>query len=120
MQTARMTHANAKFDELQNTVQSLLEELATLRSVVHKLDEELAELRDRVPPLYTGSLNPPPAIELDAGQAAALLGVSRRYYVDELSKRQGFPKPSTNLSQKTRRWRYADLLKVKMRLPKNG
>lgn len=51
--------------------------------------------------------------ELDAGQAAALLGVSRRYYVDELSKRQGFPKPSTNLSQKTRRWRYADLLKVK-------
>lgn len=51
--------------------------------------------------------------ELDAGQAAALLGVSRRYYVDELSKRPGFPKPSTNLSQKTRRWRYADLLKVK-------
>lgn len=51
--------------------------------------------------------------ELDAGQAATLLGVTRRYYVDELSKRQGFPKPSTNLSQKTRRWRYADLLKVK-------
>lgn len=51
--------------------------------------------------------------ELDPGQAAALLGVSRRYYVDELSKRPGFPKPSTNLSQKTRRWRYADLLKVK-------
>ena len=51
--------------------------------------------------------------ELDAGQASTLLGVSRRYYVDELSKRQGFPKPSTNLSQKTRRWRYADLLKVK-------
>lgn len=51
--------------------------------------------------------------ELDAGQAAELLGISRRYYVDELSKRQGFPKPSTNLSQKTRRWRYADLLKVK-------
>ena len=51
--------------------------------------------------------------ELDPGQAAALLGVSRRYFVDELSKRQGFPKPSTNLSNKTRKWRYADLLKVK-------
>ena len=51
--------------------------------------------------------------ELDAGQAAALLGVGRRHFVDRLSKRPGFPKPSTNTSQKTRKWRYADLLKVK-------
>jgi len=52
--------------------------------------------------------------ELDPGQAAELLGVSRRYFVDELSKKPGFPKPSTNLSNKTRRWRYADLLRVKV------
>jgi len=51
--------------------------------------------------------------ELDPGQCAALLGISRPYFVDELSKRPGFPKPSTNLSRKTRRWRYADILKVK-------
>lgn len=54
-----------------------------------------------------------PSDELDAGQASTLLGISRRYFVDELSKKPGFPKPSTNLSNKTRRWRYADLLKVK-------
>lgn len=51
--------------------------------------------------------------ELDAGQAASVLSVSRRYYVDELSKKPGFPKPTTNVSNKTRKWRYADILKVK-------
>lgn len=51
--------------------------------------------------------------ELDAIQAAGVLGISRRYFVDELSKKPGFPKPSTDLSQKTRKWRYADILKVK-------
>ena len=56
-----------------------------------------------------------PSDELDPGQAASLLGVGRRYFVDELSKKPGFPKPSTNLSNKTRKWRYADLLKVKQR-----
>lgn len=51
--------------------------------------------------------------ELDAIQAAHVLGIGRRYFVDELSKKPGFPKPSTDLSQKTRKWRYADILKVK-------
>ena len=51
--------------------------------------------------------------ELNSRQCAELLGISRPYFVNELSKKPGFPKPSTNLSQKTRRWRYADILKVK-------
>lgn len=81
--------------------------------MVEQLRAQLLELEERVPPLYTGSIKPAPAVELDAGQAADLLGVSRRYFVDELSKQAGFPKPSTSISNKTRRWRYADLLKVK-------
>lgn len=54
-----------------------------------------------------------PSDELGPAQASELLGVGRRYFVDELSKKQGFPKPTTNLSNKTRKWRYADLLRVK-------
>ena len=37
-----------------------------------------------------------PSDELDAGQASSLLGISRRYFVDELSKKPGFPKPESN------------------------
>lgn len=91
-------------------------QIEELRRVVEQLRAQLLDLEERVPPLYTGSIKPAPAVELDAGQAAELLGVSRRYFVDELSKRAGFPKPSTSISNKTRRWRYADLLKVKTRL----
>lgn len=92
--------------EIRQAVEQLREELIDLR-------EQLADLDERIPPIHTGSIKPAPAVELDAGQAAALMGVSRRHFVDRLSKHPSFPKPSTNVSNKTRLWRYADLLKVK-------
>lgn len=48
--------------------------------------------------------------EIDAGQAAQLLGVSRQHFTDRISKRPDFPKPVVNFSPRSRRWRYGDVL----------
>lgn len=48
--------------------------------------------------------------ELDAGQAAQLLGVSRQHFTDRISKRKDFPRPVVNFSPRSRRWRYGDVL----------
>lgn len=51
------------------------------------------------------------ANEIDAGQVAQLLGVSRGYFTDKLSKKPGFPKPVVNFSPRSRRWRYDEILR---------
>jgi predicted DNA-binding transcriptional regulator AlpA len=48
--------------------------------------------------------------EIDAGQVAELLGVSRQHFTDRISKRADFPKPVVNFSPRSRRWRHADVL----------
>lgn len=54
-----------------------------------------------------------PDAELGTKEIAEWWGMSRRYLTNELTKRSDFPKPSTNISQKTRRWLVRDLLKFK-------
>lgn len=49
--------------------------------------------------------------EIDAAAAAALLGVSRQHFTDRIAKRPDFPRPVVNFSPRSRRWRYADVLK---------
>jgi predicted DNA-binding transcriptional regulator AlpA len=51
--------------------------------------------------------------EIDAGQFAQLLGVTRKYLNDRLKKRPDFPKPCSAWSRKSVRWRYADALRFK-------
>lgn len=46
---------------------------------------------------------------LDTGDIATLLGVSRQYITDHLSKTPKFPAPVINLSQKLRRWDRAEV-----------
>lgn len=93
-------------------------EIELLRRQVCLLTERVNQLQGQPLNRTTAAMPAAPLYrmgdELDPGQAAELLGVSRRYFVDELSKKPGFPKPSTNLSNKTRKWRYADLLRVKV------
>ncbi len=50
--------------------------------------------------------------EIDAGKAAEILGVSRKYFNDAVKKRPDFPKPSSAWSRRPR-WRYADVLRFK-------
>lgn len=49
--------------------------------------------------------------EIDAAAAASLLGVSRQHFTDRIAKRPDFPRPVVNFSPRSRRWRYADVLK---------
>lgn len=49
--------------------------------------------------------------EIDAAQAAQLLGVSRQHFTDRISKRPDFPKPCVNFSPRSRRWRYDEVLR---------
>ena len=51
------------------------------------------------------------ANEIDAGQVAQLLGVSRQHFTDRISKRADFPKPCVNFSPRSRRWRYDEVLR---------
>jgi predicted DNA-binding transcriptional regulator AlpA len=41
---------------------------------------------------------------LSTADIARLLGLTRDYTTDKLTKRPGFPKPRVAISQKTRRW----------------
>jgi predicted DNA-binding transcriptional regulator AlpA len=54
-----------------------------------------------------------PEDEIGTQEIAALLGLSRTYVTNEVVKRKDFPAPATRISQKTTRWRYADVLKFK-------
>lgn len=46
---------------------------------------------------------------IDTGQIAEILGLSRRYVTNHLTKRADFPEPALNLSQRARRWKEADI-----------
>lgn len=47
---------------------------------------------------------------LDTGQIAERLGLKREYVTDKLTKRQDFPRPRVNVSQRLRRWAEADVM----------
>lgn len=51
--------------------------------------------------------------EIDAGQFAQLLGVTRKYFNDRVKKRPDCPKPVSKWSRKSVRWRYADAVAFK-------
>ncbi len=46
---------------------------------------------------------------LDTAGIAALLGLSREYVTDRITKRVDFPKPFINVSRKTRYWRTSEV-----------
>lgn len=46
---------------------------------------------------------------IDTGTIAKILGVSREYVTDKLTKRPDFPKPRVNASQRLRRWSEAEV-----------
>ncbi len=49
--------------------------------------------------------------EIDAGQVAQLLNVSRQHFTDRISKRPDFPRPVVNFSPRSRRWRFDEVLR---------
>lgn len=49
--------------------------------------------------------------KLSATQVAELLGVSRKHFVDTISKRHDFPPPKIVVSRLTRFWDKDDVLK---------
>lgn len=53
------------------------------------------------------------AIEIGTAEIAQILGVSRPHVTGRLVKRMDFPPPSTNVSQRVRYWRRADVLAFK-------
>lgn len=46
---------------------------------------------------------------IDTAGVAQLLGCSRKYATNAITKRPDFPKPIINVSQKTRFWSLADV-----------
>ena len=46
---------------------------------------------------------------IDTGEIARILGVTREYVTDKLSKQPGFPKPRVNVNRRLRRWAEADV-----------
>lgn len=46
---------------------------------------------------------------LDTAQIAAMLGMTREYVTDRLTKRPDFPKPRVALSRKMKRWAECDV-----------
>ena len=46
---------------------------------------------------------------IDTGQIAQMLGMTREYVTDRLTKRPDFPRPALDLTRKTRRWVEADV-----------
>jgi predicted DNA-binding transcriptional regulator AlpA len=57
-------------------------------------------------------LSPKPLDLVDTGDIAKMLGVTRAHVTNRLSKRPDFPRPAVNLSQRLRRWRREDVLKL--------
>ena len=47
---------------------------------------------------------------LDTAGIAALLGLTREYVTDHVTKRVDFPKPFINVSRKTRYWRTSEVM----------
>ena len=52
-------------------------------------------------------------IELDTEGVARLLGLSRQHVTKRVTKQLDFPPPSTNTSQRNRRWKRSDVLEFK-------
>lgn len=46
---------------------------------------------------------------IDTAQIASILGMTREYVTDKLTKRPDFPKPRIVLSRKMKRWAEADV-----------
>ena len=46
---------------------------------------------------------------IDTGTIAQILGVSREYVTDKLTKRPDFPRPRVNVSRRLRRWSEAEV-----------
>jgi predicted DNA-binding transcriptional regulator AlpA len=46
---------------------------------------------------------------LDTAQIATMLGMTREYVTDRLTKRPDFPKPRVALSRKMKRWAECDI-----------
>jgi hypothetical protein len=49
---------------------------------------------------------------VDTGEIARMLGVTRAHVTNRLSKRPDWPKPAVDLSQRLRRWRREDVLRL--------
>ena len=47
---------------------------------------------------------------MDTAGIAALLGLTREYVTDHVTKRVDFPKPFINVSRKTRYWRTSEVM----------
>ncbi len=56
---------------------------------------------------------PTNGIEIGTAEIAQILGVSRPHVTGRLVKRMDFPPPSTNVSQRLRYWRRADVIAFK-------
>ena len=59
--------------------------------------------------MTTFSLSPQPAL-IGTLEIALMLGLSRAYITDFLTKQVWFPKPKINFSQKSRRWLNTEVL----------
>lgn len=46
---------------------------------------------------------------LDTADIARMLGLSREYVTDKLTKRQDFPRPALDMSRRLRRWKREDV-----------
>lgn len=53
------------------------------------------------------------AIEIGTAEIAQILGLSRPHVTGRLVKRMDFPPPSTDISQRVRYWRRADVMAFK-------
>ncbi len=49
---------------------------------------------------------------IDTKEIARLLGVTRAHVTNRLTKRPDFPAPAVNISQRLRKWRKDDVLKM--------
>jgi predicted DNA-binding transcriptional regulator AlpA len=49
---------------------------------------------------------------IDTKEIARLLGVTRAHVTNRLTKRPDFPAPAVNMSQRLRKWRRDDVLKM--------
>ena len=61
---------------------------------------------------------------LDTQGIAEMLGLSRQHVTNRVTKMPGFPKPVINMSQRTRMWSRADVIKFAQgkdrRMPRSG
>lgn len=49
---------------------------------------------------------------IDTQEIARMLGVTRAHVTNRLTKRPDFPKPAVNLSQRLRKWKREDVLRM--------